>query len=617
MCGITGVIDFGHIGESEINVVEKMNEALLHRGPDAKGIWRDDNVVFGHVRLSIIDLSEASNQPMLDVFEELVIVFNGEIYNQEELREELERDFRFKTDHSDTEVILNAYKKWGIDALQRFVGMFAIALYDKRLKKIFLIRDRFGQKPLFWTQQGGKIYFSSENQAFFHADILKKELNEEAIYHYLSFLTVPAPQSFFKDVSKVEAGYYYEFSQNGIKKERYWDIAEAINREERSRFSEAQERTKALLDEAMRYRNVSDVPISIALSGGLDSSLNLHYTKANRSDQIATITIAYEKTSRFDESTIARRYSEELGVLHIPKTISQEDFLRWIDEYLAIAKDVPTGDPNTALMYGISKIAKEHDFKVLLVGEGGDEIGGYAIYDKLLFLNKTFRMLPEMLPDFLADLPLPAKWSKRLHSIIDNPIYARRFIFGFSEREKASFWQGEKNFNSYEIIERYMDEISDDFSDSFLRKILNVEYKLRLAELLLPRVDYPSMAVSIEARSPFMDHRLIEYSASLPWKLKMKRGPKTIIKSIAKKQLPSYILKAPKVGFGMLLTPFLKEIMPRWFEETLLSSNAPLQEFVSKEFLQELATKHAKSKSYGYQLWVLYSLNKWLLNNQS
>lgn len=617
MCGITGAINFKNIKEKDKKFVQKFNSSISHRGPDASGAWSDDSVVFGHVRLSIIDLSPSSNQPMLSNDEDIVIVFNGEIYNHQEIREELKDEFVFKTDHSDTEVIINAYKKWGIEALQRFTGMFAIALYDRVKEKVYLVRDRFGKKPFYITTIEDTLYFSSENQAFFESGLLNKEFNDEAIYHYLTFLTVPAPQTFFKNVSKIEAGYYYEISVEGMSKHKYWDIADYLNQENSCSYNEAKEQTEKLLERAMKYRNVADVPISIALSGGLDSSLNLFYTKQNRSDEISTINISYEKTSKFDESVIAERYSKEMGVKYLPNQISEQDFIGWIEEYLGISKDIPTGDPNTVLMYGISKIARENGFKVLLVGEGGDEIGGYPIYERYIEINKFLKYVPKSFGNILINLPfLSIKIKKNIDSLFNGSIYIRRFIHGFSEYEKTIFWKKRKfKESSYDVLNSIADEVDNQKKDSLIRKIVNIEYKIRLAEMLLPRIDYPSMAASIEARSPFMDHTLVEYSATLPWDIKMKNGAKTIIKDIAKDKLPEYIVNAPKVGFGMLLNPFLQDTMPVWFKNDILDKKSPIKEYIKDEFLQDIYQKHLQNKNYGYQLWILYSLNKWMVNN--
>jgi asparagine synthase (glutamine-hydrolysing) len=622
MCGIAGAVNFDNKLTSEnTSFVKSMSNCMLHRGPDAGGFFSDSNVALAHRRLSIIDLDESSNQPMQSSDDQVIIVFNGEIYNHEDLRKKLEDKHIFKTKNSDTEVIINAYKEWGIKCLDKFVGMFAFAIYDVKNEKVFLVRDRLGKKPLYYTVKNNTLYFSSENQAFFDAKLQEKAFNDESIYHYLTYLTTPAPDTFYKDVYKLEAGYYCEISiKNKLEKTQYWNISDFINKENSATAEEAYLASNKLLEDSMYHRNVADVPISIALSGGLDSSLNLFYTKKIRSDKVSTINIKFDTSTKGDESHIARKYSEENNVNFIHKVLDETEFTSWIKDYLNISKDVPAGDPNTALMFGISRIARENNYKVLLVGEGGDEIGGYPIYKKLDYLNKIMKFIPDFLSKWIVNF---ASWvphnnlTKKIIRVFSVPTYANRFIFGFTEFEKRKFWTKKKKFNSYKTLKKLADEIRDDLKDSYLRKVLNIEYKLRLPELLLPRVDYPSMAASIEARSPFMDHKLIEYSATLPWEIKMENGPKTILKKISKNKLPEYIIKAPKVGFGQLLNPFFEETLPQWFERDIVKDNkSPIKDYIDQDFLHNLHKKHIKSKLYGFQIWTIFSLNLWMKKNQ-
>ena len=616
MCGISGAVNFQGLNPNCKNIVSQINDSMCHRGPDADGIFNDKFVALGHRRLSIIGLNKASNQPMQSFDKDIIIVFNGEIYNHEEIRRELDDEFHFKTINSDTEVIINSYKKWGIKCIERFVGMFAFCLYDKKNQKIYLVRDRLGKKPLFYTKINETVYFSSESQAFFNAGLLEKKINSEAVYHYLSFLTVPAPLSFFKNVEKVEAGYYHEISKDKFIKEQYWNISDYLNHKIDDNFEQAFQKTQKLLDKAMIHRNVADVPISIALSGGLDSSLNLYYTRQNRSDEICSINIAFEKDSRGNESVAAKKFSIDQDVNFVGKVLSQKEFINWINGYLNISKDCPAGDPNTALMYGISEIARDNNYKVLLVGEGGDEIGGYPVYSQLMLLNKIFKFIPKPFIKILKLLPRNSL-TRKIHRTVDSPLYAARFIFGFPENEKKIFWK-KKPYNSYDIIKELSDEVDTDFEDNFLRKLQNVEYKLRLAELLLPRVDYPTMAASVEARSPFMDHKLIEYSASIPWKIKMKYGTKSILKKISRSKLPKSIVDGEKVGFGELLVPFMNEILPKWYKKDLIDSeNVPLYQFVNRDFIIKLYEKKIFGQDCGFQLWTFYSLNLWLKNNSN
>jgi len=612
MCGIAGCIGLNlDIGEPEVTQVHNMTRALIHRGPDGEGYYSDHRVAFGHRRLAIIDLNESSNQPMMDSDRDIVIVFNGEIYNYAELRQELETEFTFKTDHSDTETIIFAYKKWGIKCLDRFQGMFAIVLYDIPRQKIYLIRDRLGKKPLYYTYSNGMIYFSSEINPLFTAGVIQRDLNENAIYNYLTFLTTPAPGTFFKNVSKLEMGNYLQVQNGRIKTTCYWDVSSYINRTLEIDYDSARDTTEELLEKAMSYRNVSDVPVNIALSGGLDSSLNLYYSsKINPS--LFSANIAYQETSKFDESHLAEQYSKDSGVDFMKIIVTDKVLQETIRDYLAVQSDMPAGDPNTILLFHLSRQMKEKGLKVLMVGEGGDELGGYPIYTNLL---KEYKLLSKYknFPEILKGV-FPEKIKRRLDCIYKGRIISRRQVHGFYEIDKASFWMGKKVYNSYDVLLKYMDEIRDDLDDSFLRKVLNIEYKLRLPELILPRIDYPTMASSVEARSPYMDHKLIEFSASLDYNIKMKNGAKSLIKDIARDKLPDYLLLHPKVGFGMLLKPFFKTSLPQWYHTELLENQAPIEKYISRKFLSQLLRQN-RNGSKGSKLWLLYALNKWLEKN--
>ncbi len=614
MCGISGLINFDNIKVNDVDAVKRINDAITHRGPDAEGIYKNDSIIFAHRRLSIIDLSDESNQPMHDDTGNICLVFNGEIYNFQDLREELEQYYTFKTDHSDTETIIYAYRKWGIDCLKRFIGMFAFALYDKNINKVFLCRDRLGKKPIFYSNTESGLYFASESSALFASNAIKKEINEEAIYDYLTYLTIEAPNTFFKGVNKVEAGHFLEITREGVESKKYWDIADFININNVDDMVTAKNRTQLLLEKSMNYRNIADVPIAVALSGGLDSSLNACYSKKSTKHGVGAINISYKEKSQFDESEIAKKYSTELCLDYHGIKIDQSDYKEWILEYFDVQKDTPIGDPNSPLLYGISKIAAERGFKVLQVGEGGDEIGGYPIYTQLLKLHKLTRFIPRSIIRILSWLPIPVKFRRELEVLKDGGAVSRRFLFGFTDSEKRKFWRKSEHTPSMSKLTKYANEIRGDLKDSFLRKVINIEYKFRLAELILPRVDYPSMATSVEARSPFMDQGLIEYSASLSWDLKMENGPKSVLRKVAENILPNYLMSQPKVGFGMLLTPFLQKELPKWFKCDVINANSPIKSYVSDSFLRDIYMKQLKKGDEGYRMWILYSLNIWLLN---
>jgi len=610
MCGILGIIYYNKISKEDNERVVSMQEAIIHRGPDNQSVWNDNSVVYGHNRLSIIDLSTEANQPMLSVDKDVVICFNGEIYNYEEVKKELVTTQKFNTNHSDTEVLINAYREWGIEkTLTKLKGMFAFALYDKKKKVNFLVRDRMGKKPLFYTLINKKLFFASEIKALKLNKEIDKTINEEAIYHYLSFLTVNAPNTFYKHIKKLEAGTYIEFSLNGIKKKRYWDISKAINTKCNDSYEKAVSIIKEKLILSMKYRNVSDVPISIALSGGLDSSLNLKYS-IESSENISAINLEYEIPNAFNESKIASKYAKELGVNYIQLRINQKKFETELLGLCNILTDMPFGDPNSVLLYYIAKEARGIGSKILLVGEGGDELGGYPVYTKMLKEYNIIKKLPSFIKSILKYIPL----AKRFDFFYNGEVVSRRQVHGFTEYRKNKFWKGKK-YNSYKILNDFMEEIEGDDDEAFLKKILNIEYKLRLPDLILPRVDYPTMAASIEARSPFMDYELIEYCASLPYSKKMKNGAKSMLKDVAKNVLPNYIVYGKKIGFGELLTPFLTKSLPEIYKKEIIEKeNAPIKKYVKKTYLKKLVKKKVTSK-VGYRLWIFYSLNKWLLNN--
>jgi len=609
MCGIAGIVNFSGLASETETQLKSMCNALRHRGPDNEGFFHSNNIAFGQRRLSIIDLSSVADQPMVCEKGEVIVNFNGEIFNHAEIRKQLEHKYNFKTSHSDTEALLYAYKEWGIDCVKKFVGMFAIAIYDKRSECLYLVRDRIGQKPLYYLRQGDNIFFSSEINAFFEAGVLDKKIRKESIYHYLSLLTVNAPNTFFEGVNKLEAGCYIRFDKEGQKQSAYWNISDHLNRVVRTSEAESIGRTEFLLEESMRYRNISDAPVSLALSGGLDSSLNLHYS-AQINNQISAINIDFEGEQNFNESSVAQAFCKELNIPLFKHTVTEQQFIDTIPLYLDIQRDQPLGDPNFVLMFMLSNLCRQNGSKVLLVGEGGDEIGGYPKYltnsreyQKIAKLPRVAQRLIRSSNNFRVN---------KFDIFHEGSPISRAHVHGFTEAQKRGMWLGNP-YNSYEILQSYMAEIDPKVDDNYLRSVLNLEYKLRLPELILARIDYPSMAASIEARSPFADHNLIEFSAGLPFDLKMKNGrAKHILKEIAKNKLPDYVLNHPKVGFGQLLSDFLNNKLPLWFENEVLKKESPLDAYLNKNELSKMFKFAVDNNRMKYQIWMLYALHKWL-----
>lgn len=613
MCGVAGIVS-RKVTHQHIGQVKDLTTAIVHRGPDASGYWNDKRVALGHRRLSIVDLKSTADQPMVSACGHAVLVFNGEIYNHNELKRKLIANHTFITDHSDTEVLLNAYLEWGIDCLRYLEGMFAFCIYDLRTGDAYLCRDPLGEKPLFYSLKNEEIAFCSEAAPLANFYLSKKVVSAEAIYDYLSYLTSPAPNSFFEGVSKLEAGHYLKIVNGVSSKHRYWNIADHLSTVdyESQPLSKLASSFGNIYEEAVQRIVSADVPIAVALSGGLDSSMNLYHASRFAKNGLMAINVAYDRTSGFDESKVARKFANEMGVDFHGVTIGEEDFQQWITKYISIHSDMPVGDPNGALLSGMAEYCQNHGFKVMLVGEGGDELGGYPVYQKLLKLNRLRWVLNTAAP-LLAKSTNFTSFGKDFDVMSRGGIAARRFLFAMADAEKESVWQRGPMESSFRKLKKVAAEVKfAGGDDAFIRRLLNVEYRVRHADLLLPRVDYPLMAHSVEGRSPFMNRRLVELCARVPVHLKMQDGPKTILKEYAKGILPSYLIGQPKVGFGQLLTPFLSHGVAEWFRVECIKQDAPITQYLSHRYLKGLYERHLASRRYGYQLWVLYALNRWL-----
>ncbi len=622
MCGIAGI--FGRDLETEeFSYLPLMLSQLAHRGPDAEGMVRArDGICFlGHRRLSIVDLTPEANQPMTDMSGEIIVSFNGEIYNHMMLRKELEKEFHFRTDHSDTETIVYAYRKWGVDFLNMVNGMFAVGIYDQRERRLILARDRFGEKPLYYTICKDRLYFSSEIGAFLSIKDFRKELNVGAVYDYLTFLSTYPPDTFYKNVFKVKSGHFLDVRMDGdiieYTEKKYWDIADSLNTIQDQSYSEAMLETGRLLMESVKMRNMSDVPLAIALSGGIDSSLNLIFSKGENPD-LHAINVSYDEALQDDdESGTARRLSLENGIDFMGLRLDKTGFMQGLSELTSLVTDIPIVWPDMVLMYLISKELRKFGIKVVLVGEGGDELGAYPLY---YFYLQRFKKLRHMRPIFraMSHYSLPTPFLRKVNDLYyETDFVSYRHIHAFREHEKKDFWVGPAMPSSYRTFKVISDQISVKGEEGFVRKILNLEYKLRLPELLLPRIDYSTMACGIEARAPYLDHRLVEYSMTLPFALRNMHGPKSLIKDVAGRSLPGYVRARKKSGFGIEFRSFLGNEFTSWFRHGVLDQPAPVKDFIDGKYLKMLANKNLAESNEGYRLWVVYALNQWLTNNWS
>src|SRR6476620_4543924 len=403
MCGIIGALVFENASFRVTEpYISRMRDVMTHRGPDGAGVWiaTDGRVGLGHRRLSIIDLSNAATQPMCNEDGTVWVSFNGEIYNHAEIRRDLESigGHRWKTDHSDTEVILHAFEEWGIECLQKFRGMFAIALWDARARELWLVRDRIGIKPLYYSAHHGRITFASEIKALLQDPDQPRSVHEEAFFHYLSFLTTPAPQTLFDGIRKLQGGTWLRVKEDGtITEHRYWDVWDHTN--PLIGWSE-DDIAARLLDElrtAVKYRKVSDVPVGVFLSGGIDSSTNAALFSEGETRPVMTFSIGYqgEYQSYQNELHFARRMAQEVNANHHERLLTMEDLLDFLPLMIKL-QDEPIADPVCVPVYYVSKLARDNGVIVCQVGEGADELfWGYEIWKTKLRLQQ------------INDLPAP------------------------------------------------------------------------------------------------------------------------------------------------------------------------------------------------------------------
>ncbi len=579
MCGIVGVLSFNN---SSFRVSEpyltRMRDVMSHRGPDGAGnfLSADRRLGLGFRRLAIIDLSEKAMQPMSNEDGTLWVVFNGEIYNHAEIRAELEKrgGHRWKTDHSDTEVILHAFEEWGIDCLHKFRGMFAIALWDAKRRQLWLIRDRIGVKPLYYSIHHGRITFASEIKALLEDEEQQRGVNEEALYYYLSFNATPAPHTLFSGIQKLAPGTWLRVNEDGHVQEcRYWDVWDHTQPLTNVSEAEIAERILSELRTSVKLRKISDVPVGVFLSGGIDSSTNAALFSEGEGQPVRTFSIGYDREyeSYQNELHYARRMANEVGAEHHELRLRENDLLDSLPQIIR-HQDEPLADPVCVPVYYVSKLARDAGVIVCQVGEGSDELfWGYKYWRDSLRLQRLRNSLP--IPNALRNLGLAGlNFVERGRSAS----YRHQFSCEVLRRALSNrpvFWGGAEVFSDSQKRQLLSPRLRRQFADlsswEALRSIrqrfeekawepspLNwmsyLDLNLRLPELLLMRVDKMSMAVSLEARVPFLDHKFVELAMSIPEAVKTRNGVlKYILKKAVRGVIPDELIDRKKQGFGV------------------------------------------------------------------
>lgn len=622
MCGIAGafVTNSAQVKPDLTSLINRMVGAIRHRGPDDSGVLVEDGVALGHARLSIIDLSAAGHQPMTAQEGQLRIVFNGEIYNFKELRAQLvETGYHFKS-HTDTEVIINGYHHWGREVFSRLRGMFAIAIWDARSDELILARDRVGKKPLFYAWHQGVFLFGSEIKAILALPGFTRRPNLEAIHHYLTLQYVPAPLSAFEGVNKLQQASYMVITRQGtVHTQKYWQLPDP--HETRTRpVGELREELVSLLDESVRLRMISDVPLGAFLSGGVDSSAVVAMMSRHSSGRLKTFCIGFDEVD-YDERAYARLVAERYDTDHhemVVRPNAMEVLPKLVWHY-----NEPFADPSALPTYYVSEIARQH-VTVALNGDGGDEsFLGYGRYKQCL-QSEWISRVPIPLRRLATHLAKAIPLSLERHMI---PRVARRWLSYVSEKDSrryapsmAYFFEHDKaagygerlvpylQSSSLDLLERYFAQ-----SPSYVGGAAWADIHTYLPDDLLVKVDIASMAHGLEARSPLLDHTLMEWAARIPPSQKIANGEtKSILKSAMEPFLPREVLYRPKMGFGVPIDHWLKTDLKEFAYDTLLSHSARQRGLIEPSFVRTMLDEHCRGvRLHHTRLWALLMLELW------
>jgi asparagine synthase (glutamine-hydrolysing) len=618
MCGICGIVEFGRQSDIPRDVVHRMNQTMIHRGPDDGGVFVGPGVGLGHRRLSIIDLA-GGHQPMSNEDGTVWVLLNGEIYNYPELRAELlQRGHKFAT-KSDTEAIVHLYEDLAEGCFARLRGMFSIAIWDSRCRKLVLARDRVGKKPLFYAADPERILFGSELKALLAGDSLSRRIDEQALSDYFSFGYIPAPKTIYRSVRKVMPGHYLVASADGTRETCYWDLSFANVRQQSE--EEWGEQLRHQLCEATRIRLMSDVPLGAFLSGGIDSSSVVAMMSHLMKRAVTTCSIGFQE-EKYNESEYARQVSTLFSTEH-HEEIVEPNAIEIVDK-LAWHYDEPFADSSAIPTYYVSKIARDQ-VTVALGGDGGDEsFAGYRRYKLDYYENRLRGYVPAALRRSLFG-PLgrwyPAMaWAPRifrakatLESLSRSPLEGYfNSISYFRPNDKArlltaDFRKQLGGYDSLDLFRRYYDQA--DTNDP-LSKIQYVDVKTYLTDDILTKVDRASMAVSLEVRAPFLDHKLLELAASMPSSLKLRNGVgKFILKKSLEPVLPRNILYRPKQGFAIPLDVWFRRELKELGQSIIVETDDGI---LDRNFLARIWNQHQKGLyDRSALLWSVLMFRKW------
>lgn len=608
MCGIAGYVDFERAPDE--NVLRAMEHAVAHRGPDEGRFWQRGPCGLVHRRLKIIDLSPAAAQPMSNEDARLWVVFNGEIYNFHPLRDELLRlGHQFKS-RSDTEVILHGYESWGLNVFARLRGMFAIAIWDTLSSELILARDRVGKKPLFYYTDAHRIIFGSELPAFKCVPNLKLAISKSALREYVEYGYVHSPNSILEGIRRLPAGHYAVWNRAGLRLESFWSLPTQVPATQpRDNPDEAAAALEGVLRDSVRNRLESDVPLGCFLSGGVDSSLVAAFAQESLDGKLKTYTVGFEN-SVMDEATHARRIAQHLGTQHHELMVNQDSVLSEFEAILALAPE-PLGDDSFVPTYLMSRETRRH-VTVAISGDGGDELfAGYEKYRQFMTARRWQRMLP-MPWQIFSRLPLNDRLRKSLEALsTSSPLELARWLSSLWKRQELSqllapSWSGEIEPDVFE--ERW--QAREGYSD--LERWMLTDMETYLEGDILTKVDRASMAMGLEARSPFLDHQVIE--ETLKWRCHADpaQGGKAILRTLLAKYVPPELFVRPKQGFGMPVEQWFRGAL----RETLLRYTHPKRVrqrgLFNPDFLRTVVKDHVDGRrNFARKLYAIVAFEIW------
>jgi len=621
MCGIGGKLNFNRHEPVDQNLIRKMMTVIQHRGPDGSGEFVSGPVGLGHRRLSIIDLDTGS-QPMSNEDGTVWVVYNGEIYNFQELRAELKgRGHHFKST-TDTEVIVHLYEEMGDQCVTRLRGMFAFALWDEHKQRLLLARDRVGVKPLYYANTGKSLIFASEIKSLLVDPDIDRRVNPRAIDRFLTYYYLPGNETLFEGIFKLDPGHYLTVQDGNIVVEQYWDLRFNIPSNPPS-FDEAVDALRVLLSRSVKDHMISDVPVGVLLSGGVDSTGILSYATQHADQPIHTFTMGFSGANFQDERPYAKLASQKFGSVHHEISMSPNDFREFLPKYVWHMEE-PVCEPPAIALYFVSQLAKQTSVKVLLSGEGGDEaFGGYQTYRNLLILEKLKSAFgpTKGLMRFGFQALGYAGWKQIGHyANLINPMLAEYYLSRtatpytpFNQRKPELYNKEFAEFHDLQASTISTQKLFKQVTGQpLLNRMLYVDSKSWLPDDLLVKADKMTMAASVELRVPLLDYRVLEFAASLPlhykvsgWKLKR------ILKAALVPSVPQEILNRKKTGFPVPYDTWMRKDMKDFIYDTLLATNSASDLYFSKEAVTNLLQTHQQGKGCSKEVFSLLVLELW------